>query len=168
MRQPGLIVAPGVFELISARIADRMGFECLYATGYGMVASHLGLPDAGLATYSDMVGRVARIAQATQTPLVADADTGYGGLLNVQHTVRGYEAAGAAVTTSGERVAMDTWSATLRVQVGAADGVPHEQQGDGGPSWTGPTAALIELRTGRGRFRIVRLPARSAAAKARP
>jgi 2-methylisocitrate lyase-like PEP mutase family enzyme len=60
------------------------------------VASYLGLPDAGLATYSDMAARVAQIAQATRTPLIADADTGYGGLLNVQHTVRGYEAAGAA------------------------------------------------------------------------
>jgi 2-methylisocitrate lyase-like PEP mutase family enzyme len=84
-----------VFELISAKIADRMGFECLYVTGYGLVASHLGLPDAGLATYSDMVGRVAQIAKMTQTPFIADADTGYGGLLNVQHTVRGYDAAGA-------------------------------------------------------------------------
>ena len=95
MRSGGLVIAPGVFDLISARIADRLGFECLYATGYGMVASHLGLPDAGLATYSDMVGRVAQIAAMTATPLVADGDTGYGGLLNVQHTVRGYEAAGA-------------------------------------------------------------------------
>lgn len=90
-----LVIAPGVFDLISARIADRLGFECLYATGYGMVASHLGLPDAGLATYSDMLGRVAQIASMTETPLVADGDTGYGGLLNVEHTVRGYEAAGA-------------------------------------------------------------------------
>jgi 2-methylisocitrate lyase-like PEP mutase family enzyme len=90
-----LVVAPGVFELISAKIADRMGFECLYVTGYGLVASHLGLPDAGIATYSDMVGRVAQIAKMTQTPFIADADTGYGGLLNVQHTVRGYEEAGA-------------------------------------------------------------------------
>jgi 2-methylisocitrate lyase-like PEP mutase family enzyme len=72
-----------------------MGFDCLYATGYGVVASHLGLPDAGLATYSDMVGRVAQIAKMTRTPFIADADTGYGGLLNVQHTVQGYEAAGA-------------------------------------------------------------------------
>jgi 2-methylisocitrate lyase-like PEP mutase family enzyme len=80
---------------VSARLADRMGFECLYATGYGMVASHLGLPDAGLATYSDMVGRIGQIAKMTSTPLVADGDTGYGGFLNVQHTVRGYEAAGA-------------------------------------------------------------------------
>jgi 2-methylisocitrate lyase-like PEP mutase family enzyme len=95
MREKKLVMAPGVFDLISARIADRLGFECLYATGYGMVASHLGLPDAGLATYSDMVGRVGQIAAMTDTPLVADGDTGYGGLLNVQHTVRGYEAAGA-------------------------------------------------------------------------
>ena len=95
MKQPGLVVAPGVFELISARIADPMGFDCLYVTGYGLVASHLGLPDAGLATYSDMAGRVAQIAKMTRTPCIADADTGYGGLLNVQHTVRGYEEAGA-------------------------------------------------------------------------
>ena len=90
------VSAPGVFDLISARIADTMGFAALYMTGYGTVASHLGLPDAGLASYSDMVGRVAQIAAMTRTPLIADADTGYGGLLNVQHTVRGYEAAGAA------------------------------------------------------------------------
>jgi 2,3-dimethylmalate lyase len=84
-----------VFDGISARIADQMGFEALYMTGYGTVASHLGLPDAGIATYSDMVGRVGVIASGTTTPLIADGDTGYGGLLNVQYTVRGYEAAGA-------------------------------------------------------------------------
>ena len=91
-----LIVAPGVYDMISLRLADRLGFEALYMTGYGTVASHLGLPDAGLATYSDMVGRVERMAQMAKTPLIADADTGYGGLLNVEHTVRGCERAGAA------------------------------------------------------------------------
>jgi 2-methylisocitrate lyase-like PEP mutase family enzyme len=90
-----LIVAPGVYDMISAKIADHHGFDCLYMTGYGVVASHLGLPDAGLATYSDMVSRVTQMCSLTQTPLVADGDTGYGGLLNVQHTVRGYEGAGA-------------------------------------------------------------------------
>ena len=90
-----LLVAPGVFDGISARIADQMGFEALYMTGYGTVASHLGLPDAGIATFSDMVGRVAVIANGATTPLIADGDTGYGGLLNVQYSVRGYEAAGA-------------------------------------------------------------------------
>jgi 2-methylisocitrate lyase-like PEP mutase family enzyme len=95
IRRRELVSAPGVYDLVSARLADRLGFDALYMTGYGVVASHLGLPDAGLATYSDMVGRVERIAAMTATPLVADGDTGYGGLLNVQHTVRGYEAAGA-------------------------------------------------------------------------
>lgn len=90
------ITAPGVYDLISARLADGMGFSAIYMTGYGTVASHMGLPDAGLASYADMVGRVERICAMTTTPLIADGDTGYGGLLNVRHTVRGYEAAGAA------------------------------------------------------------------------
>jgi 2-methylisocitrate lyase-like PEP mutase family enzyme len=59
-----------------------------------VVASYLGLPDAGLATYTDMVGRARQIVAGTATPLMADADTGYGGLLNVDFTVKGYEAAG--------------------------------------------------------------------------
>jgi 2,3-dimethylmalate lyase len=96
LQQPGLISAPGVFDMVSLRLADRMGFDALYMTGYGTVASHMGLPDAGLATYSDMVGRVAAMAGMARTPLIADGDTGYGGLLNMRHTVRGYEAAGAA------------------------------------------------------------------------
>ena len=89
-----LIVAPGIFDMISARLADGMGFNALYATGFGTVASHLGLADVGLATYSDMVGRVGAFARMCRTPVIADADTGYGGLLNIRHTVAGYEAAG--------------------------------------------------------------------------
>ncbi len=88
------IVAPGIFDMISTRVADGMGFDCLYATGFGTVASHLGVADAGIATYTDMVTRMGRFAQMAKTPIIADADTGYGGLLNVRHTVMGYEAAG--------------------------------------------------------------------------
>lgn len=88
------VTAPGVYDLISALVADRMGFPALYVTGYGTVASALGLPDAGLATYSQMLDRIGRIAEMCATPVIADADTGYGGLLNVRHTVRGYEKAG--------------------------------------------------------------------------
>ena len=88
------VVAPGVFEMFSAKIADRMDFKALYMTGYGISGSHLGLPDAGLVTYRDMVERARTIAQGTSKPLIADADTGFGGLINVRETVRGYEAAG--------------------------------------------------------------------------
>ena len=96
IRARELTIAPGVFDMISARVADRAGFDALYMTGYGIAASHLGLPDAGLVSYSEMVSRAARICDGTRTPLIADADTGFGGLLNVRHTVRGYEAAGVA------------------------------------------------------------------------
>src|SRR3954463_5063675 len=99
------ILAPGIYDGISARVADKMGFPALYMTGYGATASALGLPDAGLATYSDMVGRAEMICSITKTPLIADADTGYGGLLNVRRTVRGYEAAGgAAVQIEGQEM----------------------------------------------------------------
>jgi 2-methylisocitrate lyase-like PEP mutase family enzyme len=94
LKRDEFVVAPGVFEMLSARIADRMGFHALYMTGYGISASYLGLPDAGIATYTDMVSRARTIAEGIVTPLIADADTGFGGLINVRHTVRGYEAAG--------------------------------------------------------------------------
>jgi len=96
LAQRALLVAPGVYDMVSLRLADTFGFEALYMTGFGAVASHLGLPDAGIATYTDMVGRVKQMASQSRAPLIADGDTGYGGLLNVRHTVRGYEEAGAA------------------------------------------------------------------------
>jgi 2-methylisocitrate lyase-like PEP mutase family enzyme len=96
LAHPGLITAPGVYEMVSLRLADQFGFDALYMTGFGTVASYLGLPDAGLATYTDMQNRVATMANMATRPLIADGDTGYGGLLNVHHTVRGYESAGAA------------------------------------------------------------------------
>ena len=96
LQTKSLLVAPGIYDMVSLRLANTFGFEALYMTGFGAVASHLGLPDAGLATYSDMVGRVKLMAGMATSPLIADADTGYGGLLNVRHTVRGYEEAGAS------------------------------------------------------------------------
>jgi 2-methylisocitrate lyase-like PEP mutase family enzyme len=88
------VVAPGVYEMFGARIADRMDFAALYMTGYGVSASHLGQPDAGLAGYTDMEQRARTIAHGVSKPLIADADTGFGGLINIRHTVRGYETAG--------------------------------------------------------------------------
>ena len=96
IRDGQFVVAPGVYDMISAKVADGMGFRALYMTGYGVAASHLGLPDAGIASFADVVSRVRTIAGGTASPLICDADTGFGGLLNVQHTVRGYEDAGCS------------------------------------------------------------------------
>ena len=67
------LLAPGIYDGLSARVADRMDFPALYMTGYGATASMLGLPDAGLATFSDMLGRAEMICSVTDTPLIADA-----------------------------------------------------------------------------------------------
>lgn len=88
------VIAPGVFDMFSARIADQLDFKALYMTGYGVSASYLGLADAGLITYTEMVARAGTIAQGIGKPLIADADTGFGGLLNLRRTILGYEAAG--------------------------------------------------------------------------
>jgi 2,3-dimethylmalate lyase len=88
------VIAPGVFDMFSALIADQLDFKALYMTGYGISGSYLGVADAGLVTYTDMVGRAATIAGGIRKPLIADADTGFGGLINLRRTVRGYEAAG--------------------------------------------------------------------------
>ncbi|MFY0613778.1 MAG: isocitrate lyase/PEP mutase family protein [Hyphomicrobiaceae bacterium] len=96
LAERSFVGAPGVFDMISTKVADQTDASALYVTGYGLVASHLGLPDAGLATYTDMLDRIVRITASTTKPVIADADTGYGGLLNVHHTIRGYEAAGVS------------------------------------------------------------------------
>ena len=90
------ITAPGVFDMISTLIATRMNFPALYVTGYGISASYMGLPDAGLMTFTDMETQIRKIVAATDKPVIADADTGYGGLLNVRHTVKSYEKLGVS------------------------------------------------------------------------
>ena len=95
--QGEFISAPGVFDPLSARAAGAYGARALYMTGYGVSASLLGKPDAGLVSYREMVDRVRLISDVTQAPLIADDDTGFGGLANVRQAVQGYEAAGASV-----------------------------------------------------------------------
>lgn len=88
------VVAPGIHDMIAASVFNKMGFDFAYASGYWMTASAYGLPDAGIATYTQMVDRVATLCRTVDASVIADADTGYGGLLNVHHTVIGYEKAG--------------------------------------------------------------------------
>jgi len=90
------IVAPGVFDMMSTMLVQRVGFDAVYASGYWLTASYLGIPDAGIATYTEMLNRVAKVCEKSTAPVIADADTGFGGLLNVHHTVRGYESAGVS------------------------------------------------------------------------
>jgi carboxyvinyl-carboxyphosphonate phosphorylmutase len=92
-----LIIAPGAYDGLSARLIAQSGFPAVYMTGFGTAASVLGQPDVGLLTMSEMVSRAAALAAITgETPLIADADTGYGNPLNVRRTVREYERAGVA------------------------------------------------------------------------
>jgi len=90
------VQAPGVYDALTARIAEANGFNAVYMTGYGTSASHFAYPDIGLLTMTEMVENACRIAAAVQIPLIADADTGYGNPINVVRTVREYEKAGAA------------------------------------------------------------------------
>jgi 2-methylisocitrate lyase-like PEP mutase family enzyme len=95
LRRNAMVVAPGAYDCITARLIERAGFDAVYMTGAG-TAAMLGYPDFGLVTMSEMVANAGRIATAVNVPVIADADTGYGNELNVVRTVRAYEAAGAA------------------------------------------------------------------------
>ena len=88
------LVIPGVHDMIAAVMTNKIGFDVVYGSGYWLTASCLGLPDAGIATYTEMVDRMRTLVRISKSAVIADADTGYGGLLNVHHTVRGYEEAG--------------------------------------------------------------------------
>src|SRR6201993_577963 len=96
LAEPGIIVAPGAYDGFSARLIEAAGFKAAYMTGAGTAASHLGQPDLGLATLTEMATHAAHLTSAISLPLIADADTGYGNELNVVRTIREYERAGVA------------------------------------------------------------------------
>jgi 2,3-dimethylmalate lyase len=91
-----MIVAPGAFDPLAARLVEEAGFAAVYMTGFGTSAALLGRPDVGLLTMTEMADSAGRIAACVDIPLMADADTGYGNPLNVIRTVGAYEAAGVA------------------------------------------------------------------------
>jgi carboxyvinyl-carboxyphosphonate phosphorylmutase len=96
LREPGIIVVPGAYDCLTAKLIEREGFPAVYMTGAGTALTRLGQADLGFATLSDMVANAAALAATISVPLIADADTGYGGALNVYRTVREYERAGVA------------------------------------------------------------------------
>ncbi|PPR61110.1 MAG: 2,3-dimethylmalate lyase [Alphaproteobacteria bacterium MarineAlpha4_Bin2] len=93
--EKGMILAPGVYNALFAKAVESVGFEAVYVTGFGTAARY-GYPDVGLITQTEMVHNLRHICRATGLPVVADADTGYGNIINVRRTVREYERAGVA------------------------------------------------------------------------
>jgi len=99
-----LLVAPGAYDMLSAKIIEAVGFKAVYMTGYGQSASVLGQPDVGLLTMSEMVQRAANMADTVDVPILADGDTGYGNPVNVMRTVREYERAGVCAIQLEDQV----------------------------------------------------------------
>jgi 2-methylisocitrate lyase-like PEP mutase family enzyme len=104
LEQPGIIVAPGPHDMLTLLLANRIGFEAIYASGYWVMASQLGVPDAGIAGFRDFETAFRRIAEASDAPVIADADTGFGGTVNLDYTVRGYARLGIAAIQIEDQV----------------------------------------------------------------
>jgi 2-methylisocitrate lyase-like PEP mutase family enzyme len=97
LAEPRLLLAPGIYDALSALMAERAGFEALYLSGASVAYTRLGRSDVGLTTFTEVEETLARITERVATPVIVDADTGFGNALNVQRTVRGFERAGAAM-----------------------------------------------------------------------
>ena len=95
LSEPRLLLAPGVYDALTALIAEQSGFEAVYLSGASIAYTRLGRSDIGLTTFSEVCDTVAAIAERISIPVIVDADTGFGNALNTQRTVRGFERAGA-------------------------------------------------------------------------
>lgn len=102
--EPGLMVAPGIFDMISAKLTESLGFKAVYMTGNGQAASALGVPDVGLITLHEVTERVNNTRKSTSLPIIVDADTGFGSLLNVRRTIQDLEHAGASAIQIEDQV----------------------------------------------------------------
>ncbi|MFN0074028.1 MAG: oxaloacetate decarboxylase [Chloroflexota bacterium] len=91
-----IVLAPGAYDALLARLIEQAGFSAIYMTGSGVSNTLIGQPDLGLVTMKEMADKVASLAEVVSIPIIADADTGYGNALNVQRTVRAYERAGVS------------------------------------------------------------------------
>ena len=105
LAKPGIIVMPGCFDAMSAKLIERAGFRATFMSGFAVSAARIGMPDAGLISYSEMVDQGRNICSAVSIPVIGDGDTGYGNALNVKRTVRGYADAGFACIMIEDQVA---------------------------------------------------------------
>lgn len=95
LQRDSILVVPASYDMVSGKLVEKAGFEAVYLSGYGHSASHLGLPDAGLISFSEMLERLHHLVRCVQIPVLADGDTGFGGVANVRRTVQEFERAGA-------------------------------------------------------------------------
>jgi len=105
LAKPGIIVMPGCFDAISAKLIERAGFHATFMSGSAVSAARIGMPDTGLISYSEMVDQGRNICSAVSIPIIGDGDTGYGNALNVKRTVCGYTDAGFACIMIEDQVA---------------------------------------------------------------
>ena len=103
-----IVAAPGAYDALSARLVERAGFEAVYMTGFGATAALLGQPDIGLLTQTEMTTHARDMVRAVGIPVIADADTGYGGPSNIERTVHEYLQAGVAAIHLEDQVAPST------------------------------------------------------------
>lgn len=133
LAQPKALVAPGIYDGYGARLVQDAGFECAYMTGNGVSACLFGMPDVGLVDLTMMAAHAQRVAACIDIPLVCDADTGYGGIVNIRRTVREFEAAGVAAIhiedqvspkrcsqLPGARAVLDLREATAKIEAAVA------------------------------------------------
>lgn len=97
LAQTQAVLAPGVYDALSALVAEQAGFEALYLSGASIAYTRLGRSDVGLTTFTEVADTLARITERVKLPVIVDADTGFGNALNVMRTVKGFERAGAAM-----------------------------------------------------------------------
>jgi len=101
---PGTTIAPGAYDAVSARMVERAGFDLAYMSGAGISMSAFGYPDIGLVSFDEVLGRIDAIAGSISIPLIADGDTGYGGVLNTVRTIREFERFGAAAIQMEDQI----------------------------------------------------------------
>ena len=145
-----MILAPGAYDALTARLVAQHGFPAVYMTGAGTSVAH-GYPDYGLLTMTEMVGTAARMAEAVDVPVIADADTGYGNELNVVRTVRAYARAGVA--------AIHIEDQTFPKRCGHLAGKEIVDR----DAWLGKIRAAVESRPDAGLLIIARTDARAVA-----
>jgi len=146
----GVLVAPGVYDGVSARQAVKAGAEATYMTGFGVAGSLLGVPDIGIVSATEMIDRVRALALASApVPMIADGDNGHGGTANVERLVRSYEQAGAAAIQLEDQV--------LPKRCGHMDGKEVVSLGEGAAK----IRAAVKARTSEDFLIIARTDARS-------